>query len=194
MAGSTKPAPVLRVVGVESLLYELTSVEGPVVGVDGGLAAWLAVPVLGLSADAGGVLGEDAGAEAALVFAAVAALPGGAAPAVGFGTVLFAASALAELGAAGLGAHTPACPFCHAGHPLGSTVLPYQGGWMRRDTVIAVTGVASIALVVGIARGRFDVAAICLVVLLAVFVATAPMGAGKSKANPRRPWWRRKGD
>lgn len=84
VAGPAQSAPVLGVVGVETLLLELAPAERVVVGVLRHLPAPGAMPVCLVGAHAVRVAGEDAGAEALLVSASVAALPCGAAPLLRF--------------------------------------------------------------------------------------------------------------
>jgi hypothetical protein len=116
MARVAQATPVLGVVGVATSLDEFASAEWPVVGVLGWLAAWVRMVVAFLGADARRVLGEDAGAEAGEVLAAVSALLGGAAFGFGFASVVFAATALSELWAAGFRADSPASTSRHGAH------------------------------------------------------------------------------
>jgi hypothetical protein len=128
VAGAAEAAAVPRVVGVEGGSCELASVEGPVVGVDAGLGAGVAVAVCLVCADTRWVLGEYATAEPLLVLAAVAALSGGAAALLCLTSVVFAAPAVGVLGAAGDGADGESSTSGHGDHAPGSTVVAYARG------------------------------------------------------------------
>jgi hypothetical protein len=105
---------MLRIVWVEALLGELAPAEWPVVCVHAGLTAWLAVSVLDVGAHAAWISGEDDGAEALLVFLAVASLPRTATSLLCLALVVVTPAATQAVGrAAGYGAH-PVSPM--SGH------------------------------------------------------------------------------
>lgn len=84
---------MLRVVGVEASLDELAAAEGVVVRVDAGRR---------VAQHADRVAGDDGGPEPVFVLAAVAALPGAAAPLIRCGPAGVASAApVGELSAAG---------------------------------------------------------------------------------------------
>lgn len=78
----TQASTVLRVVGVETAGYQLTSVERVMVRVCGPCAAGYGVSVCRFCADAGGILLENSSAESCAVGVGVAALLEGSAPLV----------------------------------------------------------------------------------------------------------------
>lgn len=99
VAGLAHAAPVPRVVRVEAGGDQVASAVRPVVGVDGGLAAWAGVAVGFLGTPATRIPGKDGRAKSSLVTVAVATLPRGATLLLGLGSVGGASAGGGELGA-----------------------------------------------------------------------------------------------
>lgn len=128
VAGRTEPSTVGRIIWVLALRHELPSVEGPVVGMTGSLAARCCVTVVLVGADAARVAGEDAWPEPGLVALAVAALSCAASVLLCLAPVLGASAALVGvLGAPRCGADPPCCSSGH-GSPRLCTVSRLGGG------------------------------------------------------------------
>jgi hypothetical protein len=119
MARLAQATPVLRVVGVEALLDEVSPAERVMVGVDAGPLA---------TQDASRMLGKDTRPEPLLVLLPVPSLPCRAALLLCLCSASIAPPALAELGAAGLRADSPACASGHGAPPPVPCVPHSEGG------------------------------------------------------------------
>lgn len=122
VAESAESAPARGVVVVEASFDEVALAQWPVVCVLAGSGACgVRVAALGAAgADADGIAGQDCRPEAGLVFSSVSALSCRAAPLFCLAPMVVAlAATVAELGAAGYGADSPACTSGHGHHLRG---------------------------------------------------------------------------
>lgn len=160
-----------RIVGVEASAYEFAAVEGVVVGVHAGGGA---------AQRAHRIAGEHGPAEAGLVRAVVAALPGAAACLLGGLAVFGAASGVGKGGTARYGADGEGAASGHGDHLVRRTVLALRrvGVGMRADGALGV-------FVVGLAVFMLGVVAEFTVWMLVVG-GLLMLGAGAATARQRR--------